>query len=153
MAGRLLRFGLIGTTQRSFLSASLPHQAGRRRCCAQIIELSGPAFDMTRPTSESNMLSPRLPLWRVLKDEYESFHDHSLPLEIDYSFTKGQLKDPSQLALRLQDPPDKVSARLREMLLSAAPAAEDELDQFDGSQAPPEGLQNQLLIQLNKLLD
>jgi len=62
------------------------------------------------------MTSPRLRLWQVLRDEYDSFHGSQPAVNPDWTFQPAELKHCVGLARRLHTPDDKVSKRLFGML-------------------------------------
>jgi hypothetical protein len=95
------------------------------------------------------MLSPRLRLWQMLRDEYESFHGARPDIIHNWSFQPEQLKHPVQLALRLHQPADKVS---RELLGKLNQNSQNELQNLDDSRHPSAALQDDLLAGLNTLL-
>jgi hypothetical protein len=96
------------------------------------------------------MTSPRLRLWQVLRDEYESFHGARPIIAPNWMFQPAQLKHAVGLARRLHQPADEVSKYLFGKLSVTAQA---ELQSFDGKVAPSDELQAALLDMLNKLLD
>ena len=96
------------------------------------------------------MLSPRLRLWQMLRDEYESFYGARPDITPDWSFQPKQLKHPVQLALRLHEPvDDKISTQLLSQLKQDS---QNELKNFDGSKPLSTEVQNDLLAGLNTLL-
>ncbi|HEY0376283.1 MAG TPA: patatin-like phospholipase family protein [Pyrinomonadaceae bacterium] len=69
-----------------------------------------------------------LPLWQVLKEEYQSFHG---PLDGPYLY----LKDPKELAARLNDKADSLSDYLKGKL---PPQAKAEWDKYASTTPPPD---------------
>src|SRR4051812_9747531 len=96
------------------------------------------------------MTSPRLRLWQVLRDEYESFHGAPPALAHNWRFQPAQLKHAVGLARRLHQPADKVSKYLFGKL---SVESQTELQDFDGKTTPSDELQADLLDKLNQLLN
>jgi hypothetical protein len=100
--------------------------------------------------------SPRLRLWQVLKEEYELLNNRTLDLTHNWSVQPGQLEHPIKLALRLRDPADPVSKRLRTELEEISPGELEsylnELESPAGSISPSDALQTSMVIALNKLI-